>query len=122
MVTDSLSIHTVKHRSPPGSTLSDHFFSKFVRSSPECLAAQRRFTESLAAYSIITYLLQIKDRHNGNVLMDDEGRLVHIDFGFMLSNMSGTPRSLCLFDNSSLIFDLLMTSQSWWGEFRSRPI
>ena len=59
LVPDSLSIHTIKHRSPPGSTLSDHFFAKFVRGSPECVAAQRRFTESLAAYSIITYLLQV---------------------------------------------------------------
>ena len=38
---------------------SDHFFAKFVRGSAECAAAQRRFTESLAAYSIITYLLQV---------------------------------------------------------------
>ena len=38
---------------------SDHFFAKFVRGSAECVAAQRRFTESLAAYSIITYLLQV---------------------------------------------------------------
>ena len=61
-----LSIHTIKSRSPPGTSLSDHFFAKFGRSgTPECTTAQRRFTESLAAYSLICYLLQIKDRHNG---------------------------------------------------------
>lgn len=69
MIPNSLSIHTVKHRSPPGTSFSDHFFAKFIRGSPACVVAQRKFTESLASYSIICYLLQIKDRHNGGWLI-----------------------------------------------------
>jgi phosphatidylinositol 4-kinase len=57
-------------------------------------AAKKNFVRSLAAYSVICYLFQIKDRHNGNILVTTKGHVVHIDFGFLLGIAPGNAWSL----------------------------
>ncbi|RZC44217.1 hypothetical protein C5167_037163 [Papaver somniferum] len=88
-IPDTASIHSIKSRFPSITSLREFFIAKYEENSPSFKLAQRNFVESMAGYSIMCYLLQVKDRHNGNLLMDEEGHIIHIDFGFMLSNSPG---------------------------------
>ncbi|KAF2759256.1 hypothetical protein EJ05DRAFT_339209 [Pseudovirgaria hyperparasitica] len=63
--------------------LHDYFLAKYGgEESPRYQEARNNFVKSHAAYSVISYLLQFKDRHNGNLMIMDAGQIAHIDFGF----------------------------------------
>lgn len=57
-------------------------------------SAQLNFVRSLSAYSLMSYFFMFKDRHNGNLLLDTAGHVIHIDFGFVFGTAPGGSFSL----------------------------
>ncbi|KAH9812061.1 hypothetical protein DFH28DRAFT_1130305 [Melampsora americana] len=100
-IVDAVSLHSLKKaayakisqsgEALPNYTIYDHYLETYGQPNTSTFKkAQDKFMRSLVSYSIISYLLQIKDRHNGNILIDKEGHVIHIDFGFVLSNSPGS--------------------------------
>ncbi|XP_050098514.1 phosphatidylinositol 4-kinase beta isoform X2 [Anopheles aquasalis] len=83
-IVNTVSLHQIKKNS--NKSLKDYFIDEYGNIETEAFQrAQRNFMQSCAAYCLISYLLQVKDRHNGNILLHSDGHLIHIDFGFILS-------------------------------------
>lgn len=83
-ILNTVSLHQIKKNS--NKSLRDYFVDEYGGvDTDEFKRAQRNFMQSCAAYCLISYLLQVKDRHNGNILLHADGHLIHIDFGFILS-------------------------------------
>ena len=83
---NTISIDSLKKKIPIDWNLNTFYRSFYSNNFEE---AQKNFCESLAGYSLITYLLDIKDRHNGNIMIDINGNIIHIDFGFILGISPG---------------------------------
>ncbi|XP_024959185.1 phosphatidylinositol 4-kinase alpha 1 isoform X3 [Cynara cardunculus var. scolymus] len=87
-------VPNTRSRSQMGETTDGGLYEIFQQDfgavgSPNFEAARHNFIISSAGYAVASLLLQPKDRHNGNLLFDNVGRLVHIDFGFILETSPG---------------------------------
>mmetsp|Transcript_10714 Transcript_10714/g.16165 ORF Transcript_10714/g.16165 Transcript_10714/m.16165 type:complete len:343 (-) Transcript_10714:127-1155(-) len=88
-IPDTISIDSLRKKHPD-LDLKAFFELQFGEPNSDTYEnAKANFVESLAAYSIVCFLLQIKDRHNGNIMLDNRGHLVHIDFGFYFLSSPG---------------------------------
>ncbi|XP_073843433.1 phosphatidylinositol 4-kinase beta fwd isoform X2 [Musca autumnalis] len=83
-ILNTVSLHQIKKNS--NKSLRDYFIDEYGPADSDAFRiAQKNFVQSCAAYCLISYLLQVKDRHNGNILLHSDGHIIHIDFGFILS-------------------------------------
>lgn len=85
-VNDAHSIHRLKLETK-FKTLESYF--RYLFDGNGFNVAKRNFLYSLVGYSLASYILQIKDRHNGNILIDGFGHIIHVDFGFTFGKHPG---------------------------------
>ncbi len=67
-IPDTCSIDYLKKKFPNSDWTLCTFFQRYYGDGFD--EAQRNFAESLAGYAIFSYLFNVKDRHNGNILLD----------------------------------------------------
>eukprot|EP01099_Mayorella_cantabrigiensis_P004104 TRINITY_DN3084_c0_g3_i2.p1 TRINITY_DN3084_c0_g3~~TRINITY_DN3084_c0_g3_i2.p1 ORF type:complete len:429 (-),score=96.18 TRINITY_DN3084_c0_g3_i2:309-1595(-) len=92
-IPNAFSFHSIKKNTKGKSTLLNFFSEKCGGlDSKEFFEIQQNFVESTAAYSLISYFLHVKDRHNGNILIDTQGNVIHVGYSkFLNASLTSLP-------------------------------
>uniref|UniRef100_A0A0N5AFY1 Phosphatidylinositol 3-kinase catalytic subunit type 3 n=1 Tax=Syphacia muris TaxID=451379 RepID=A0A0N5AFY1_9BILA len=78
----------------------------------------QNYVRSCAGYSIVCYILGIGDRHLDNLLLCENGRLFHVDFGFILGR-DPKPLPPLMKLTSDMINAMGGTQSPYYQEFRT---
>lgn len=90
-IDNAVSLDRLKKSDPNFQDLKTYFINTYGPvKKQKYKTAVGNFVSSMAGYSLFCYLFQVKDRHNGNILLDSDGHIIHVDFGFMMSNSPGS--------------------------------
>lgn len=77
----------------------DQYFEKLFgfKESKLHSEATLKFIYSFVGYSLFSYILNLRDRHNANIMINNHGQVIHIDFGFIFDiSPGGIPLELSI--------------------------
>jgi hypothetical protein len=78
MVADSKTLYEIKEKG----TLSEYIFNTFSHLSVDEIRG--RFIQTVASNCVMSYLLGLGDRNTMNILVNQQGDVIHIDYSFLL--------------------------------------
>jgi len=79
----------------------DLYLRSQCKTEDEYAVVLDNYIKSCAGYATVTYLLAVGDRHLENLLIDKQGHLFHVDFGFIFGknppgkNIMAPPIRIC---------------------------
>ena len=80
-IEDSITLRTINEK---GYTLQNYILNKNLYFKLDTI--KTRFVQSLAISSAIAYIIGLGDRHLDNIMINTQGNIFHVDYGYIMEN------------------------------------